>query len=156
MPEHAVQALQHAVRIRIVAATLAQLLVTLGLLTMVPALLALGLGNHQLWQRLGLTTAAIWTVGLLLLRLPGVDLRRIDLQWNEALAVTGLAFLLAGVTMVWPLEIAGIGTLGALLEAVSAVTTTGLTVLRDLESADPALLFLRGWMQWYGGSASRC
>ena len=96
MPEHAVQALQHAVRIRIVAATLAQLLVTLGLLTMVPALLALGLGNHQLWQRLGLTTAAIWTVGLLLLRLPGVDLRRIDLQWNEALAVTGLAFLLGG------------------------------------------------------------
>jgi trk system potassium uptake protein TrkH len=65
--------------------------------------------------------------------------------------VTALAFLLAAGTMVWPLMTAEIGPLDALLEAVSGVTTTGLTVLRGLEQADPALLFLRGWMQWYGG-----
>jgi trk system potassium uptake protein TrkH len=151
MAEHAVRALLHAARVRVVAATLAQLLVTLGFLSAVPALVALGLDTVVLAQRLALVAAALCAAGLLLLRLPGVDLRRVDLQWNEALAVTALAFLLAAAAMVWPLTAAGIGPLDALLEAVSGVTTTGLTVLRGLEQTDPALLFLRAWMQWYGG-----
>jgi trk system potassium uptake protein TrkH len=151
MTEHAAQALMHAARLRVVAATLAQLLVMLGLLNLVPGLVAVGLGQESLWLRLGLVAGSLCALGLLLLRLPGVDLRRIDLQWNEALAVTALAFLLAAGSMVWPLMAAGIGPLDALLEAVSGVTTTGLTVLRGLDHADPALLFLRGWMQWYGG-----
>ncbi|MCG6943405.1 MAG: TrkH family potassium uptake protein [Thiohalocapsa sp.] len=151
MAEHAVQALLHAARIRVVAATLAQLLLTLGVLTLVPALVALVLGDETLWQRLGLMAVAQLALGLLLVRLPGVDIARTDLQWNEALAVTGLAFTLAAAAMAWPLAAAGIDLLDALLEAVSAVTTTGLTVLRGLDGTDGGVLFLRAWMQWYGG-----
>ncbi|WP_242519041.1 TrkH family potassium uptake protein [Halochromatium roseum] len=130
---------------------LAQLMMMLGLLTLLPAGVALGLGSVPLCQRLGLVALALCALGLLLLRLPGVDLQRIDLQWNEALAVTALAFLLAAASMVWPMMAAGIRPLDALLETASAVTTTGLTVLRGVEEIDPALLFLRAWMQWYGG-----
>jgi len=151
MTEHAVKALRHAARARVVAATLAQLLLMLGLLSLVPALVALSLDEAILWRRLGLVAVGLWAAGLLLLRMPGVDLTRVVLQWNEALAVTALAFLLAAATMVWPLTAAGIPPLDALLEAVSAVTTTGLTVLRGLDGAEPAVLFLRAWMQWYGG-----
>ncbi|MFP4247721.1 MAG: TrkH family potassium uptake protein, partial [Halochromatium sp.] len=61
------------------------------------------------------------------------------------------AFLIAALVMVWPLTGAGLGALDALLEATSGVTTTGVTVLRDLDQTDPAVLFLRAWMQWYGG-----
>ncbi|WP_295886127.1 TrkH family potassium uptake protein [uncultured Thiohalocapsa sp.] len=151
MPEPAVQALSHAARVRVVAATLAQLLVMLGLLSAVPAAVAVAVGSLPLAGRLGLVAALLCGAGLVLLRLPGVDLRRLDLQWNEALAVTALAFVLAAAAMVWPMMAAGIGPLDALLETVSAVTTTGLTVLRGLADADPAVLFLRAWMQWYGG-----
>lgn len=151
MPEPAVHALSHAARVRVVAATLAQLLVMLGLLSAVPAAVAVAVGSLPLAGRLGLVAALLCVAGLGLLRLPGVDLRRLDLQWNEALAVTALAFLLAAAAMVWPMMAAGIGPLDALLETVSAVTTTGLTVLRGLADADPAVLFLRAWMQWYGG-----
>lgn len=151
MSEPAVQALVHAARVRVVAATLAQLLVTLALLTALPAAVAFGLGSLALAQRLGLVAAALGILGVGLLRLPQLDMRRVDLQWNEALAVTALAFLLAAATMVWPMMAAGIGPLDALLETVSAVTTTGLTVLHGLAQADPAVLFLRAWMQWYGG-----
>ncbi|MBK1617503.1 Trk-type K+ transporter membrane component [Lamprobacter modestohalophilus] len=151
MAEHAVQALMHAARVRVVAAMLAQLMMMLGLLTLLPAGVALGLGSGPLYQRLGFVALALCALGLLLLRLPGVDLQRIDLQWNEALAVTALAFLLAAASMVWPMMAAGISPLDALLETASAVTTTGLTVLRGVEEIDPALLFLRAWMQWYGG-----
>lgn len=151
MPDHAVQALMHAARLRVVAATLAQLLLTLGLLTLVPGLAAFALDSEPLWQRLGIVAATLCVLGLLLRRLPSVDLQRVDLQWNEALTVTALAFLLAAGAMAWPLMAAGIGPLDALLEAVSGVTTTGLSVLRGLDQTDPAVLFLRGWMQWYGG-----
>jgi trk system potassium uptake protein TrkH len=151
MPEPAVQALSHAARVRVVAATLAQLLVMLGLLSAVPAAVAVAVGSLPLAGRLGLVAALLCGAGLVLLRLPGVDLRRLDLQWNEALAVTALTFVLAAAAMVWPMMAAGIGPLDALLETVSAVTTTGLTVLRGLADADPAVLFLRAWMQWYGG-----
>ncbi|NBC13017.1 MAG: TrkH family potassium uptake protein [Gammaproteobacteria bacterium] len=151
MPEPAVQVLMHAARVRVVAGTLAQLLVMLALLSAVPAAAALGLGSTALAGRLAVVAGVLCVLGFLLLRLPGLDLRRVDLQWNEALAVTALAFLLAAGAMVWPMMAAGIGPLDALLETVSAVTTTGLTVLHGLESADPAVLFLRAWMQWYGG-----
>jgi trk system potassium uptake protein TrkH len=151
MAEHAVHALVHAARVRVVAGTLAQLLITLGLLTVVPAALALGMDSEPLGLRLAVTAIALVAAGWLLMRQPGLDLARIDLQWNEALAVTALAFTLAGTAMVWPLTASGLGVLDALFEAVSGVTTTGLTVLRNADEADPALLFLRAWMQWYGG-----
>jgi len=39
----------------------------------------------------------------------------------------------------------------AVFESVSGFTTTGLTVLRDIESAPPPLLFWRALTQWLGG-----
>ena len=73
------------------------------------------------------------------------------MQWNEALAITGLAFLIAPLVMVWPLVGLGIAPLDAWFESVSGVTTTGLTTLRDVSDRTGDFLFLRAWMQWYGG-----
>ena len=39
----------------------------------------------------------------------------------------------------------------ALFEAVSAITTTGLSTLASVEHLPRTLLFARAWMQWYGG-----
>jgi trk system potassium uptake protein TrkH len=43
------------------------------------------------------------------------------------------------------------GFLDALFEAISAVTTTGLTTLPSLEGLPASFHFTRSWMQWFGG-----
>ncbi|MGB5054985.1 MAG: potassium transporter TrkG, partial [Nitrospirales bacterium] len=46
---------------------------------------------------------------------------------------------------------AGLSFEDALFEAISGMTTTGLSVLPSVEDRTPALIFSRAWMQWYGG-----
>ena len=45
----------------------------------------------------------------------------------------------------------GLGFLDALFEAISGVTTTGLSTKATLVGAPQTFLFARAWMQWYGG-----
>lgn len=151
MIERAASTVMRAARLPVVLGTLGRLLLVLAALSVPPALAAWGQANQALALRLAVTAAALLLLGLPISRLRPVRANDSDIQWNEALAVTGLAFLIAALVMVWPLTGAGIDPIDAMLEATSGVTTTGLTVLRGLDHADPSLLFLRAWMQWYGG-----
>jgi trk system potassium uptake protein TrkH len=45
----------------------------------------------------------------------------------------------------------GVGFLDAFFEAISGVTTTGLSTKATLVGAPQTFLFARAWMQWYGG-----
>ncbi len=45
----------------------------------------------------------------------------------------------------------GLSFLDALFEAISGVTTTGLSTMATLVGAPATFLFGRAWMQWYGG-----
>lgn len=74
-----------------------------------------------------------------------------QVQTNEALAVVGLTFILASLAMSFPLMGEGLPFVDALFEAVSAITTTGLSTLITLEDKSQTFLFARAWMQWYGG-----
>ncbi|MDV7393787.1 potassium transporter TrkG, partial [Arthrospira platensis SPKY1] len=81
------------------------------------------------------------------------------LQLNEALAVVVLAFVLGSLVMSIPLAQAVAGTPGGSLggwldgwfEAVSAITSTGLSTAATVEDKPASFLFARAWMQWYGG-----
>jgi trk system potassium uptake protein TrkH len=137
----------HAVRPLVLLGTLGRLLLMLAALSAVPAMMALGLGDGVLAARLAVTSVLLVGAGALLARLP----RSRDIQWNEALAVAGLAFLLAASVLVWPLLAADIAVVDAWFEAVSAVTTTGLTTVRGMEHRSDGFLFSRAWAQWYGG-----
>jgi len=53
--------------------------------------------------------------------------------------------------MLYPLKVPGVTLIDTAFEAVSAVTTTGLTTLSSLEHLPRTFLFSRAWMQWYGG-----
>jgi len=74
-----------------------------------------------------------------------------DLQVSEALVVVALTFLVGIAAMVWPLMTDGLGLADAIFEAVSALTTTGLTTVADIEATSRAFQFTRAWMQWCGG-----
>lgn len=136
-----------AVRPRVVLKYLSQLLLVLAALAAVPLGAALVLGEHAVAWRLGLVLLLVLGLSLPLSRLPVAS----QVQWNEALAVTALAFALAPLVMVLPLTAYGLSPLDAWFEAVSGVTTTGLSTLGSVEGRPALFLFTRAWMQWYGG-----
>lgn len=74
-----------------------------------------------------------------------------DVRTNEALVVIALAFLVQALVVAWLFSAFGLAPVDALFEAVSAVTTTGLTTLQGMEEQPGSFLFARAWVQWYGG-----
>jgi trk system potassium uptake protein len=141
------EALRYAVRLAVLARYGGRLCVVVGAVTGAPLLVALFCGEAQAALRYAAVAAALLVCGFASTRLK--DTRRV--QANEAMVLAVAAFLLATAAMVIPWMAEGIGFGDAAFEAVSAVTTTGLTTLADLGSRTESFLFARAWMQWCGG-----
>jgi trk system potassium uptake protein TrkH len=139
--------LSHAVRLPVVGKYLGQLGLMLALLTLAPLLASLYFAEYSLTQRYLQVELLLLVVSLLLNRLPTPA----QLQQNEALTIVVLAFVLSPLLMSYPMSGAGLTLQQALFEAVSAVTTTGLSTLHSVEGGSRSFLFARAWMQWYGG-----
>ncbi|MDD3042394.1 MAG: TrkH family potassium uptake protein [Methanosarcinaceae archaeon] len=74
-------------------------------------------------------------------------------EWllKEGFAIVGFGWLAAAVFGAIPFAMDGITPLNALFESMSAFTTTGSTILVDIESHSRSILFWRCMMQWLGG-----
>lgn len=137
-----------AARPAVVARHLGDLLLAVGLLTLVPALIALGFGQLEAAGALLAAAVAGIAAASALRRIPGSG----SIQTNEAMVVAASVFVLAPLGAIAPFMISThMGFLDALFEAISAVTTTGLTTLTSLDGQPESFLFTRAWMQWYGG-----
>ncbi len=112
----------------------------------VPALVALSAGETGFAARLGVCAGAAGLLGLALGRLRGGNPRL-----NEVMVVSALAFAGPPVALAWTFGALGYAFIPSLFEAVSGVTTTGLSVLPRPEASNAALDFTRAWMQWVGG-----
>lgn len=140
-------ALTYAVRPKVVAKYLGQLMIMLALLTAAPLAVALLFGEWTAAARLTAVTVLLVAGGI-----PAARLRPpAQIQTNEALVVVAGAFLIASVLLAYPLAERGLSFHDALFEAVSAVTTTGLSTVGSLRGHSHTFLFLRAWMQWFGG-----
>ncbi len=160
MSERGAATLMTAVRPLVVLRYLGQPLLVLAVLAAVPMALLLaarpmpglgliselGLGSDAAHGQLAILVLALAALSLPLSRLPGPR----QIQWNEALAVTALTYLVASLAMAYPLTGFGLSPVDAWFEAVSAVTTTGLS-LSTVVDHPALLLFSRAWMQWFGG-----
>lgn len=134
-------------RVPVVARYVGELCLSLAVMAGVPGVVALALGETGMGLRflvVGALLAGLWGWSR---RLPPAS----GLQTNEGLAVVALTFLLAALAAAWPLAGAGLPLIDGLFEAVSAVTTTGLSTVASVEAHGPAFLFARAWLQWYGG-----
>ena len=141
-------ALSYAARPRVVVRFLGELGLMLALLTAVPLIASVLFGDYAVTWRYAAVIVGLLAASWPLSRLPAPA----TVQANEALSVTALAFLLAPLVMLFPLQASsGLGLVDALFEAVSAATTTGLSMVPDPESRSRTFLFARAWMQWYGG-----
>jgi trk system potassium uptake protein TrkH len=119
----------------------------LAVLAMVPLVMSLIFGENYITVRYAIVVGALTVVGLGTARLRAPS----SMQTNEGMALVALIFLFAPLTMCYPMMSSGMSFLDALFEAVSGVTTTGLSTKATLVGAPATFLFGRAWMQWYGG-----
>ncbi|WP_238946928.1 TrkH family potassium uptake protein [Seongchinamella unica] len=137
--------MQFAVRPAVVGRLLANMYGILALLTIVPGLLAALTGSVAA-PAYGVVVLILGLLWLLARSLP--DPERV--QKNEALVVVALLFTSSSLLLALPLMSYGIPFIDAWFEAVSGVTTTGLSTLQ-ITDRPVAFLFGRAWMQWVGG-----
>ena len=76
-----------------------------------------------------------------------------DLYRREGVLIVVGAWVLASITGAIPYVVSGVlpGIADALFESASGFTTTGATVLTDIEAAGRPVLFWRSFTQWLGG-----
>ncbi len=138
-------------RWRYVASVIGILLLFLGLSMVFPVLCSLIYKDqslHALLGSMGLTVAA----GLLLLVVSGRPM--IDfLNQREGLFIVAFSWTAIGFFGALPFYIGGAlpEFTDAFFESVSGFTTTGSSVMTQIESVSKSLLFWRSFIQWLGG-----
>jgi len=142
-----VRALIYSVRPLPVLKYFGQLCIVLALLTLVPLVVSIILGDYRVTFRYAIVVVGVFTMGFFLQRLPTPK----RIQTNEAMVVTALVFLFAAMVMTWPIMSSGLSFTDALFETISGVTTTGLSVTASVADKPAIFLFSRAWMQWVGG-----
>lgn len=143
--------LARPVRPGVILACFGQFAPSLAVVPGVPVPVALAVGDWETAIRCGAATAVLLLLWPLCRWLCGPPGR--DVQHNEALVVSALCFVAASAALAWPLKPPDVPWDAAIFEAVSAITSTGLTVFGDVETRPLSILFLRAWGQWYGGLA---
>lgn len=79
-----------------------------------------------------------------------VDMSRAS--YKDALLYATLTWLVAGILGAIPIKlVTGISFVDAVFESISALTTTGATVLTGLDDMSPTFLMYRQFLQWMGG-----
>lgn len=75
------------------------------------------------------------------------------MRQRESLALVGFSWILAAALGALPFVISGVlpNPIDAFFESMSGFTTTGSTVLVDIEAAPRSILFWRSMTQWLGG-----
>jgi trk system potassium uptake protein TrkH len=142
-----VRALRYSVRPLPVLKYFGQLCIVLALLTLVPLVVSIILGDYRVTLRYAIVVVGVFLMGFFLQRLPTPK----RIQTNEAMVVTALIFLFAPMVMTWPTMASGLSFTDALFETISGVTTTGLSVTASVADKPAIFLFSRAWMQWVGG-----
>ena len=107
------------------------------------------------WQAFATSFAITATLGVFLLRghrralSKALSIRQIflltPLSWFSVAAVSALPFFFSDYGSI------NAHLTNAVFESVSGITTTGSTVLSDLENAPPGILLWRALLQWMGG-----
>ncbi len=143
------RAVVFAIRPGVLVRYLCLLIGLFGVLSCIPLAVALASGGGA-----SVLTQAVVVGAALLLGGVGVFAtrrRNIHLQRNESLALVALVFVVLPLMQTIPVMSHGIPFMDAWFEAVSGVTTTGLSTLGTVEDKPVSFLFARGWMQWVGG-----
>lgn len=74
-----------------------------------------------------------------------------EIDIRQAFLITSLGWIVVAGFSALPFMHVGIGFSDAVFESMSAITTTGSTVLVNLDQLPPGILLWRAILQWFGG-----
>jgi len=126
------------------------LLTTLAVVMAVPAAVDAATGNPD-WQVFAVSAGVTLFIGVSLIitsRAGGVSLSA-----RQAFILTTLSWIVLTLFAALPFAFSGLqmSFSDAYFEAMSGITTTGATVIVNLENVPPGLLLWRALLQWLGG-----
>ncbi len=128
---------------------LGKFMIAEAILMMLPLLVSVLYGEAQGWSFL-------WTIAILIVLGALLGIRKpqnSDIFAKEGLAIVGLAWLTLSLFGALPFYISGSipRYIDCFFETVSGFTTTGATILSDIEVLPKGILFWRAFTQWIGG-----
>ncbi len=136
--------------LKLIGFYLGKVLLGLGLVMLVPAVLAV---FEQAWN-----AASAFVIGASLCIVAGATsdatlATRRALTWAHGMVIVALAWLIGAVFAAIPMYLSGrfSDPLAALFEAMSGLTTTGMSVIHDLDHTPLAEDFYRHLLQFAGG-----
>jgi len=136
-------------RIYVVVQTTGAFLRFFGLMFLAPLAVSLIYGERYdaaVFLGAGVLSAV---AGQLMIR--GRQTRTDDLKRVEGLAIVAGSWMLLSWSAAIPYLGSGMGPIDAMFEAMSGMTTTGATVMRDFSDYGRGLFFWRALTQWFGG-----
>lgn len=139
--------LSYAVRFPVLMKYFGQLLLVVASLTLFPLAVSLISRETSITFRYIIVVGGLGLLGWLFSKKRAPE----EVQVNEGIVLVACVFLVISFVMSYPLMASGLSFSDALFEAVSGVTTTGLSTLETVEDKTTTFLFSRAWMQWYGG-----
>ncbi|MCO6456577.1 MAG: TrkH family potassium uptake protein [Pirellulaceae bacterium] len=140
-------ALSYRVRFHVLAWLLGRLSLIMAWLVAPLLAVTLWYGAYVPCGALAVLIAALLVAWFGLRRLPEPS----RIQENESLVLAAGTFLGTSLVMLLPLKLAGLSSIDAWFEAVSGITTTGLSTCPRIESMPDWFLLARAWLQWCGG-----
>ena len=135
---------------RLILSIVGVLLAVLGLAMLIPAAVDLFVSDQDWQVFLAAAAVALFVGGGLFLSNRGGSL---ELGGRQAFILTTVAWIAMPAFAALPLAFSelNISYTDAFFEAMSGLTTTGSTVLTDLDNAPPGILLWRALLQWLGG-----
>ncbi|MEK9678988.1 MAG: potassium transporter TrkG, partial [Rhodospirillaceae bacterium] len=129
---------------------LGYLLTTLAVVMIIPALVDLVAGNHD-WQVFAVSSGLTLFIGVSLALTSRSGKARLSVR--QAFIITTLSWLVLTIfaSLPFAFSVLDMSVTDAFFEAMSGITTTGATVLTDLQNVPPGILLWRALLQWLGG-----
>ncbi len=134
---------------RIISYILGWVLMIEGIAMQIPMAVGLGYGEKSYIYFLIIGLVLILVGGLIIFFKP----QNMTLSRSEGFAATALSWIVLSVAGALPLYFSGAipNFMNAVFEAVSGFTTTGATILVDIEALDKCMLFWRAFTHFIGG-----
>lgn len=134
-------------KLDIIFSVLGRLILLLGAMMFMPLGVALYYGESPYPFSLSIIFTISAGVLLSLRYLPSDD----EWELREGFVIVAFGWLFIVLFGSLPFLYEGVSSLNAFFESMSGFTTTGATVLVDIESHSKSLLFWRSMTQWFGG-----
>ncbi len=134
---------------RVILNVLGTVIKFLGISLLAPFLVALYYHEPDSIRIFAFLSILTFFTGLLLEQIFRTEFE--ELSHRESIVIVALGWLMAAVFGGGPFLLAGLSPVDALFESMSGFTTTGSSILPDIEIYSKSILFWRSMTQWLGG-----